>query len=122
MRTLWNEITSDKEDGIFKNQKNEVWLLVSGLLTGQASNYWQTSDGLSNTETTTQSSAYKKRDCKVLNLNERCNAITERSNKRVERSTDRFYPDEEPIEEKIMTRYHAIFMKCHSKYLKELQI
>jgi hypothetical protein len=57
-----------------------------------------------------------------LNLNERCNAITERSNKRVERSNDRFYPDEEPIEEKIMTRYHVIFMKCHSKYLKELQI
>jgi hypothetical protein len=57
-----------------------------------------------------------------LNLNKRCVAITERSNKRIERSTGRFYLDEEPKEDMIMIKYHSIFMNCHSRYLKELRV
>ena len=82
----------------------------------------KTTDEISKTETTTQDSIYKKKGCKILNFIKRAKEITERSNKRVERCTDKFYLDEEPKDEMVMIKYHSIFMNCHSMYLKTLEI
>jgi hypothetical protein len=53
---------------------------------------------------------------------ERAKAIIQRSDKRVERCTDKFYLDEEPKDEMIMIKYYVIFMNGHSRHLKELKI
>jgi len=50
-----------------------------------------------------------------LNLTERAIAISQRSR-------DRFNPDRKKKSRDTMTKFHAIFMNCHSRYLKELKI